>query len=423
MSAHRLQCYAIFLSGYTYKIEFIRGIENSNADALSRLPLSVTGSNDLECDNFFIYMVTTNIKSIGDLDICNEIKKDVILRDVFIKVFTGNWPNKSKDVSIDLKPYYSRRLEFSIEQGCLMWGHRLIIPPKYRKQLLQELHSTHLGTVKMKALARSYIWWPGIDSEIEGITKGCKECLIFSDSPPKSVLHNWPWPEGPAQRLHLDFLGPVKGMMFIVILDAYSKWVFVKRMLNITSNSTIMVLREYFATWGIPTKLVSDNGPSLCSAEFDSFLKNNGVFHIKTAPLTPFAKLNYEKSLDKNKNWYRGGRNKECIVGDLVMCRNYTGGNDWVLAVVTQKLSPVTYDLRSGDGRIWKRYVNQMIDCGLVNDKEGSTDLNVNLKQNETIENKLEVAEELDKSVLVSQEDSVSTKDEDNDVSNKRPKR
>jgi len=78
MSAHRLQRYAIFLFGYTYKIEFIKDIENSNADALSRLPLSVTSSNDLECDNFFINMVTTNIKSIEDLNICNESKKDVI---------------------------------------------------------------------------------------------------------------------------------------------------------------------------------------------------------------------------------------------------------------------------------------------------------------------------------------------------------
>lgn len=77
--------------------------------------------------------------------------------DVFIKMFTANWLNNSKNVSIDLKPFYRRRLEFSIEQGYLMWEHRLIIPPKYRKQLLQKLHSTYMGTVKTKALARSYI--------------------------------------------------------------------------------------------------------------------------------------------------------------------------------------------------------------------------------------------------------------------------
>lgn len=84
--------------------------------------------------------------------------------------------------------------------------------------------------------------------------------------------------------------------------------------------------------------------------------------------------------MDKYKNCYKGNRNKEYIVGDLVMCRNYTGGDEWVQAVITQKLAPDTYDLRLVDGRIWKRHVNHMIYCGLVGDKEVSTDQNVNLE-------------------------------------------
>lgn len=71
------------------------------------------------------------------------------------------------------------------------------------------------------------------------------------------------------------------------IIDAYSKWAFVKHMKNITSTSTIKVLREYFSIWGIPAKLITDNGPSLCSEEIESFLKKNGVFHVKTAPYNP----------------------------------------------------------------------------------------------------------------------------------------
>jgi len=109
-----------------------------------------------------------------------------------------------------------------------MWGHRLIISTKFRKELLQELHSTHLEIVKMKYLARSYVWWPKIDNDIEKITKECEKCLAYSDSPSRSVLHSWPWPEGPAQRVHLDFMGPVNGNMFVSIIDAYSKWVFIK---------------------------------------------------------------------------------------------------------------------------------------------------------------------------------------------------
>jgi len=90
-----------------------------------------------------------------------------------------------------------------------------------------------MDTVKMKSVARSYIWWPGIENDIETITKKCDSCLANSSNPPKSVLHSWPWPEGPSQRIHLDFLGPVDSKMFIVIIDAFFKWIYVKHMLNI----------------------------------------------------------------------------------------------------------------------------------------------------------------------------------------------
>jgi len=116
--------------------------------------------------------------------------------------------------------------------------------------------------------------------------------------------------------------------------------------------------------------ILSYNSTKHCSAGFSPAQLHIGSSLFKSYDrLTPFAKVNYKKSLDKNKNWYRGNRNKEHIFGDLVMCRNYTGGGEWVQAVILQKLSPVTYDLRLGDDNIWKRHINQIIDCGLVVEK------------------------------------------------------
>lgn len=307
MIANRLQRYAIFLSGYNYEIQFVKGIDNGNADALSRLPLDITASsNILESDNYSINLITENIKTISDLDICEEIKKDTIIKQVFFNVFTGQWPTDIKKVSEELKPYFNRKDQFSIEQGLLFWGHRLVvIPSKFRTELLTELHSTHLGIVKMKSIARSFIWWLGIDIEIEGITKRCELCLIHSENPPKTVLHSWPWPDGPSLRVHLDFLGPVNKRMFLVIIDAFSKWVYVKFMPNITTFSTIKILREYFAYWGIPAKLVSDNGPSLCSKEMEDFLQKNRVFHIKTSPYNPASNGAAENLVRTFKNFIK----------------------------------------------------------------------------------------------------------------------
>lgn len=75
--------------------------------------------------------------------------------------------------------------------------------------------------------------------------------------------------------------------MFVILIDAYSKWVFVRYMPNITTAMTIKILKEYFSLCGIPEKLVTDNGSSLCSTKMSEFLSKNGVFHIRTPPYNP----------------------------------------------------------------------------------------------------------------------------------------
>jgi len=86
-----------------------------------------------------------------------------------------------------MKPYLYRRNEFYMEKCFILWEHRLVIPHKYRTALLAELHNTHLRIIKMKSIARSYIWRPGIDSNIESITKECMKCLMYRENPPRST--------------------------------------------------------------------------------------------------------------------------------------------------------------------------------------------------------------------------------------------
>lgn len=48
-----------------------------------------------------------------------------------------------------------------------MWGHRVVNPESCRAQVLEIMHEPHMGIVKSKALARSYVWWPGVDEAVE----------------------------------------------------------------------------------------------------------------------------------------------------------------------------------------------------------------------------------------------------------------
>ena len=164
---------------------------------------------------------------------------------------------------------------------------RVVIPKKLQGQILQELHRDHPGASRMKSSARSYFWWPGLDKEIENLSKSCLACQSVRHAPATAPLHPWVWPSRPWQRIHVDFAGPFLGKSFLVIVDAHSKWPEVFEMSSTTASKTIATLRHLFSAYGLPEQLVSDNGPQFLSEEFQTFMKQNGVKHIRCAPYHP----------------------------------------------------------------------------------------------------------------------------------------
>ena len=286
MSASRVQRWAIILMNYNFKIKHIPGKNNCTADCLSRL-LSAQKLNetDDQYDNDYNHLnfISENINVISATEVEKETDKDKVLKDVKKFIIQG-WP---KEISDDLKIYIQKAQELTIENGCIMWGYRLVIPFALREYLLKELHQAHMGIVRMKMLARSYIWWPGIDKEIESITKKCELCLKNASNPPKSYLHVWAWPEKPNERIHIDFLGPINNSMYVAIIDAHSKWADIREMSKITAEATIDVLKQYICTWGLPLLIVSDNGPAFIAEKFAKFCEKNGIKHVKSPTYHP----------------------------------------------------------------------------------------------------------------------------------------
>ncbi len=168
-----------------------------------------------------------------------------------------------------------------------MWGLRAVIPEKLRSNLLEELHRDHMGMSRMKSMARSFFWWPGIDKAIEEVVRNCQACQAIKNTPAVAPLQPWIWPSQPWRRVHLDFAGHFQGMSYLVVVDAHSKWPEVFPMASTTAAKTIEVLRQLFSSYGLPEELVSDNGPQFISDEFAGFMRANGVKHIRVAPYHP----------------------------------------------------------------------------------------------------------------------------------------
>ena len=92
----------------------------------------------------------------------------------------------------------------------------------------------------MKNLARSYLWWPLLDMDIESMVKECTACQRKQQSPSVAPLHHWEYPKDPWSRLHIDYAGPIRDKMLLVIVDAQSKWIDV----HVTTSSTAAVTIE-----------------------------------------------------------------------------------------------------------------------------------------------------------------------------------
>ena len=283
MASPRIQRWALTLSNYQYTLEYKPGPSIGHADALSRLPLPDVPTQVPVPEEIVLALSTMDETLITADKIANWTAKDPVLSQVRQFVEQG-WPVQ---VPNDLDAYGRRKHELSVQHGVLFWGARVVIPPKGRDTLLDELHDTHPGIVKMKAVARSYLWWPGLDTEIEMRVKGCNICQLYNKQPPVSPLHPWEWPGHTWHRIHIDYAGPFEGRMILIIVDAHSKYIDAHVVSSARTSATITRLRQTFAVLGLPITIVSDNGSCFTSDEFEQFCKANGIKHVKCSPYHP----------------------------------------------------------------------------------------------------------------------------------------
>ncbi|XP_063831899.1 uncharacterized protein K02A2.6-like isoform X1 [Ostrinia nubilalis] len=285
LAASRMQRWAVILSAYSYDIEYINTKLNG-ADGLSRLPVRSADKNDSSLDppeQTYLHFAQDALL-LDSNDIKKQTLRDPSLSRILLFIREG-WPTENEIKA--LQPYFNRKTELYEELGCIMWGHRIVIPEKCRSQVLNELHESHMGICKTKAMARSYVWWPGIDEAVEALCRSCEVCAAEADAPPRHAVTPWPWPAKPWSRIHVDFLGPFHDKIYLVVIDARTKWIEVFPVPSTAARYTISKLEDLFARWGLPRQLVSDNGPPFTSSDFSFFMQNNGIEHIFSAPYHP----------------------------------------------------------------------------------------------------------------------------------------
>ena len=143
LASGRFQRWALILGGYDYSIKYTPAKELANADGLSQLPLTEVPS---------VKFLDSSSSPISVEEVRLYTSKDPTLLRI-VSVVSHGWLNSMEQE--EHKPYWRRKNKLSTMDGCLLWGSRVVVPPGLRERVLKELHQTHPGVVKMKALARS----------------------------------------------------------------------------------------------------------------------------------------------------------------------------------------------------------------------------------------------------------------------------
>ncbi|KII74707.1 hypothetical protein RF11_15108 [Thelohanellus kitauei] len=129
---------------------------------------------------------------------------------------------------------------------------RVLIPKSLQKETLKQIHKGHWGIVRVKQFAKRYCILPGIDRDLEKYAQDYQIGISLL-SPRFHTYFN---------RVHIDFLVPFKGFMWLIAVDANSYFPFVMKMNGFSTSNMVNALKSIFALEGIPKTLVSDNGPS-----------------------------------------------------------------------------------------------------------------------------------------------------------------
>ena len=189
IAAARIKRWALLLSAYDYHIVYRQSRAHGNADGLSRLRQTGRPPPD-EVEGAVFQFSISERAPINAQRVASETRRDPLLSRVYSKVAEG-WRHDNEDDDSALSSFKRKRLELSLEGGCLLWGSRVVIPEKLRHSMMEELHTGHQGATKMKILARSYIWWPNIDEHIETLCRSCPSCLVHAKQPETTLVHPW----------------------------------------------------------------------------------------------------------------------------------------------------------------------------------------------------------------------------------------
>ena len=292
-ASHRVSRWRTRLMVYSFEVEYKKGMSNTVADSLSRLP--VPGETYEDDESEIIAQVVAGITDVSKDDFVSACQGDSTIQELQ-RMIRSNWKNQSTLDSFFVK----LKDEFSIVGDIVLRSGKAVVPESYQRKLIEVAHESHQGIKRCKGWLRSMYWWKGMDQQVEDAVKNCSACAENVCLSRNAPLQPVPLPERGWQKVGIDITGPFAiapsdCRFAVVLVDYRSKWPEVSFMKNVTSKNIIEWLEIVFAREGFPESLVSDNGSQFVSDEFESYLETRNIVHYKSSLYYPRANGEVER--------------------------------------------------------------------------------------------------------------------------------
>ena len=299
----RLKGMMLRLQKYDYEVRYERGENLHLADTLSRAYLPTTAhptGAEFEHINTtaFLPVSTTRLQEIQQ-----TTESDKALR-ILKSVILHGWPEHRGKVLSQITPYLSMRDELAIQDGVIFRGQRIVVPVSLRHDMKRKLHASHLGAESCLRRARETIFWPSMNAEVKELIASCETGRKYETSNQKEPPMPHEVPSRPWEQIGVDLL-ELNKKEFMVTVDYYSNFWEVDRLTSTTLAAIILKLKNHFARYGCPDRLISDNGPQFISSEFTRFAKEWDFEHRTNSPGNSRVNGKVESAVKIAKNLIR----------------------------------------------------------------------------------------------------------------------
>ena len=251
------------------------------SDTLSRACGTNSINSSAEADDLVIAALQTRFqKQLEQLDatvditlppsnlarLKGETAQDETLQ-ALANVMKVGWQEEKNRILLDVRAYHNVRDELAVENGIIFRGQRWVVLSSLCQEVIQKLHSAHMGIEACTRRARDCVC---LNGQIRDYVKARQACQLYAQKQQKESFFSTEVPTRPWSITAADLFS-LTGREYIVLVDYYSNFIEVDVLPDTPSTTILYLLARQFSRHGIPDKLRTGNGPQFSTAAFKKF--------------------------------------------------------------------------------------------------------------------------------------------------------